>query len=93
MQPGTNTDGKKFHIKCSSKYFCTKYGSSTPIIIIEEESELEYNPPSFLYQGRVLAEGRRELLKGKIYYGHVNGLGEFVHESELGEEVTQEGST
>lgn len=79
--------GKKFHIKCGSKYFELKYGDD-PIIEIECESHLEYSPPTFLYQGRILAEGKRELLKGIIYYGHVDGLGEFIHESELGEEVT-----
>lgn len=81
--------GKKFYINCGSKYFELKYGDS-PIIEIEEESQLEFNPPTFLYQGRVLAEGKKELLKGKIYYGHINGLGEFVHESELGEQITEQ---
>lgn len=77
---------KKFHIKCGSKYFEAKYGDN-PIIEIECESQLAHDPPTFLYQGRVLAEGRKELLDGKIYYGHVRGLGEFVHETELGDEV------
>ena len=81
-------EGKKFCINCSSKYFETKYGSD-PIVIIEKASALGMNPPTFLYQGRVLAEGRKELLHGIIYYGHVSGLGEFIHVSELGEEITQ----
>ena len=83
-------EGKRFHIVCGSKYFELKYGDSS---IIKIESELdfhnEYKPPSFLYLGRVLAEGKPELLRGKTYYGHVNGSGEFVHESELGEEIKQ----
>ena len=80
--------GKKFHINCSSKYFELKYGDS-PVIEIEGETDFhnEYKPPSFLYIGRVLAEGKPELLRGKTYYGHIAGLGEFVHETELGEEV------
>lgn len=81
--------GKKFHINCGSKYFELKYGDS-PVIEIECELDFhtEFKPPSFLYLGRVLAEGRAELLRGKTYYGHINDLGEFVHETELGNEVT-----
>ena len=79
--------GKKFRINCGSRYFELKYGDS-PTIEIEGESRLEFNPLAFLYQGRVLAEGKKELLKGTIYYGHINGLCEYVHKSELGEEVT-----
>ncbi len=47
-----------------------------------------YTPQASLYIGRVLAEGKPELLRGKTYYGYIDGLGEFVHETELGEEVT-----
>jgi len=81
--------GRKFHINCGSKYFDLKYARSNPIIEIEDELDFhnDFKPPSFLYIGRVLAEGKPELLRGKTYYGHVNGLGEFVHETELGEEV------
>lgn len=81
---------KKFRINCGSKYFSLKYGES-PVIEIECELNFhyEFKPPSFLYIGRVLAEGRPELLRGRTYYGHVNGQGEFVHESELGEEIKQ----
>ena len=80
--------GKRFHIKCGSKYFELKYDSPA-IIEIEDEMDfhLNHSPPSFLYIGRILAEGRPELLKGKTYYGHINSLGEFVHETELGEQV------
>lgn len=83
-------EGKHFYINCGSKYFELKYGNS-PTITIECELDFhyEFKPPSFLYIGRVLAEGRPELLRGKTYYGHVNGMGEFVHESELGEEIKQ----
>lgn len=83
-------EGKKFYINCGSKYFELKYGNS-PIIIIECELDFhnEFKPPSFLYIGRALAEGKCELLRGKTYYGHVNGMGEFVHETELGEEIKE----
>jgi len=80
---------KRFRINCGSKYFHLKYG---PLSVIEIEGELDFHtqfaPPSFLYIGRVLAEGKPELLRGRTYYGHVNGQGEFVHETELGEEIT-----
>lgn len=84
--------GKKFRIKCGSKYFETKYGDSP---VIEVECKLDYrregNMCTFFYIGRALAEGNESLLnlKGKTYYGHVQGLGEIVHESELGEEVVR----
>lgn len=83
--------GKRFHINCGSKYFTSKYGIN-PVIEIENEMDIHhsFNPASFLYIGRVLAEGKSELLKGKTYYGHVKGLGEFVHETELGEEVKED---
>jgi len=79
--------GRKFRISCHSKYFELKYGNAYPVIEIEEELDFHKNfsPPSFLYLGRVLAEGKTELLQGKTYYGHIEGSveGEFVHESEL----------
>lgn len=80
--------GKKYRIKCSSMYFELKYGDS-PVIEVERELDFhhEYKPPFFLYLGRVLAEGNIELLRGKTYYGHVKGQGEFIHETELGEEI------
>lgn len=75
-------------INCLSKYFDTKYGKGS-IVEIEEELDFRHSPTpaSFLYLGRCLADGRPELLIGKTYYGKVKGLGEFIHESELGEEV------
>ena len=83
-------EGRTFRINCGSKYFETKYGKTATIKIEEELFDFHYHttPPTFLYMGRVLAEGKRELLDGsKTYYGKVNGLGEVVHESELGEEA------
>jgi hypothetical protein len=85
-------DGKTFHIKCGSKYFEAKYNTEHPIITIEGEADFQknYNPGSFLYVGRCLAEGRPELFRGKTYYGKVNGLGEYIHQSEIGDEVIPE---
>lgn len=75
--------GKKYHIKGQSKYFEKKYGAPNPEIIIEKALDYhnQFAPPSFLFQGRALAEGVP--IDGNTYYGHIDGLGEFVHETEL----------
>ncbi len=75
--------GESYTIKGESKYFQAKYGTPNPQIIIEEKLDFrkEYKPPSFLYLGRALAEGVP--MDGDTYYGHIGGLGEFVHETEL----------
>lgn len=75
--------GKAYKIKGESKYFLAKYGTSNPEIIIGEKSDFhdEFKPPSFLYLGRALAEGVP--VDGNTYYGHIEGLGEYVHETEL----------
>lgn len=75
--------GKTYRIKGQSKYFLAKYGTANPEIIIESKEDYHesFSPPAFLFQGRALAEG--VLIDGNTYYGHIGGLGEFVHESEL----------
>jgi len=75
--------GKKYQIKGQSKYFSQKYGTPNPEIIIETALDYHkvFKPPSFLYIGRMLAEGLPT--DGNTYYGHINRLGEFVHETEL----------
>lgn len=75
--------GKNYRIKGQSKYFSRKYGTPNPEIIIEAALDYhkEFKPPSFLYIGRMLAEGLPT--DGNTYYGHINNLGEFVHETEL----------
>lgn len=75
--------GKNYRIKGESKYFARKYGTSNPEIIIEEALDYhkEFKPPSFLYIGRMLAEGLPA--DGNTYYGHIDELGEFVHATEL----------
>lgn len=75
--------GKGYVIKGESKYFLFKYGTANPKIIIEAAMDyhLHFNPATFLFQGRALAEGVP--IDGNTYYGHIDGLGEFVHETEL----------
>ena len=75
--------GKTYRVKGESKYFSRKYGTPNPEILIECPLDYhgEYNPASFLYIGRMLAEGLPT--DGKTYYGHIDGLGEFVHKVEL----------
>ncbi|GAG97489.1 unnamed protein product [marine sediment metagenome] len=77
--------GKVYRIKGSSQYFLMKYGSANPEILIEEALDYHttFSPPTFLFQGRALAEGVP--IDGNTYYGHIKGQGEFVHESELEE--------
>ncbi|GAH49028.1 unnamed protein product [marine sediment metagenome] len=77
--------GKTYRVKGQSKYFARKYGSANPEIVIEGKQDYHhfFSPPSFLFQGRALAEGIP--IDGNTYYGHIGGLGEFVHESELEE--------
>lgn len=75
--------GRAYRIKGQSKYFTAKYGTPNPEILIESALDFhkEFSPPSFLYLGRALAEGLP--VDGNTYYGHIKGLGELVHESEL----------
>jgi len=78
-------NGKTYRIKGQSKYFASKYNTPNPYIIIESKSDYHhfFSPPAFLFQGRALAEGVP--IDGDTYYGHIEGLGEFVHETELEE--------
>lgn len=75
--------GETYRIKGNSKYFLSKYGTSNPEILIEEALNFHTKsiPPSFLYLGRALAE--EVSIDGNTYYGHIEGMGEFVHETEL----------
>ena len=75
--------GKTYRVKGESKYFSRKYSTPNPEILIEcpLDYHKEFKPPSFLYIGRMLAEGLPP--DGNTYYGHIKGLGEFVHETEL----------
>jgi len=77
--------GKTYRIKGESKYFLRKYGTSNPQIRIINPIDVEkegWNPPSFLFLGRVYAEG---IPHGPSWYGHIipSDKGEIVYESEL----------
>lgn len=81
---------KAYKIKGESEYLNKKYGTSNPIIVIEGTDKevfgcywggLNSNPVAMLYGMRAGCEGL--LLGGHVYYGHIGGLGELVHESEL----------
>jgi len=78
--------GKTYAIKGSSKYFNRKYGTPNPKIEIEciLDFHNQSSPGAFLFLGRALSEGVP--IDHDTLYGHVNGLGEFVHASELEEE-------
>lgn len=75
--------GKTYRIKGQSKYFTRKYRTPNPEIIIEKALDYhqEFNPPTFLYIGRMLAEGLPS--DKNTFYGHIQGMGEVVHETEL----------
>jgi len=79
--------GKTYRIKGASKYFLRKYKTTNPSVTIEEAIDIEkdgWNPPTFLFLGRVYAEG---IPHGPTWYGHIDsdGRGEIVYESELEE--------
>ena len=70
-------------IKGNSRYFATKYGTPNPEFTIEKRINFHssFTPASFLYLGRALSEGLP--MDGNTLYGHINGFGEFIHETEL----------
>lgn len=93
--------GKKYRIKGESRYFAEKYGTSNPIITIEDTDKEVFgdswtvqtrNPACMLFGQRVNYE--KLPVSGNVYYGkiaikeHGASLGELVHEQEL-EEVPQ----
>ena len=77
---------KVYRIKGRSKYFEFKYGTFNPEFIAEEQMDYrrQPSPSSFLYQGKALAEGI-SATDGKTVYGHIRGMGEYIHMSELEE--------
>lgn len=83
---------KEYKIKGSSKYFKEKYGTSNPVIRIEDDHEKVFggwwgvqngNPACMLFGMRSGFEGIPN--NGKVYYGHIHSMGELVHENELEE--------
>jgi hypothetical protein len=84
-----NTDYK---IKGNSEYFKKKYGTSNPIIRIEDTDKnvfgkwwgmMDGNPGCMLFAFRAGMEGLNP--SEQAWYGHIEGLGELVMESELEE--------
>jgi len=84
--------GKTYRIKSNSPYFIDKYGKPDPIFIIIEDTDekvfgggwamQEGIPPCIAYAAR-RAFDKAIQGDGQVYYGHIDGLGELVHESEL----------
>ena len=85
--------GKKYRIKGQSKYFKEKYGTSNPIILIEDTDYKVFggscyfqtgNPACLLFAMRGGFEGLPTLIKDKEnYYGKIGSMGELVHKNEL----------
>jgi len=86
--------GKAYRIKGKSKYFEGKCGTCNPLVVIEGTDVEVFgrswlgqdgNPVCLMFALRLKHEGLPK--DGQVYYGHIEGLGELVHETEL-EEVT-----
>jgi len=84
--------GKICRVKGNSQYFRRKYGTSTPVIKIEDLQtnvigmswmDADGNPACILYGLRVGTENLP--IDNDVYYGKINGFGELVHASELEE--------
>lgn len=90
--------GKKYRIKGKSKYFKEKYGTSNPLIEIEDIDRNIFggswmvqngNPACMLFGIRSGMEGIANI--GLVYYGKIKigenrgSLGELVSENELEE--------
>ena len=82
--------GKVYRIRGQSEYFKAKYKTTNPLITVEGTDKelfgcfwggLNKNPAAMFYGMRVGYEGLP--FDGQVYYGHINGSGELVHESEL----------
>ena len=90
---------KCYRIKGNSKYFRQKYGTPNPIILIKGEDKdiwacgwaASNAVVCHLYSIRVKEEGLP--IFGKVYYGKIDEFEELVHESELGEEIAEDGAT
>ncbi len=87
---------RKFKIVSDSAYLKGKYGENLVVHIEGTDKDVMGkpwflnsmgNPAIGLYTIRQLEEDITPY-NGPVYYGKINGLGELIHESELGEEVT-----
>jgi hypothetical protein len=83
--------GKKYRIRGNSQYFNRKYGTPNPIIIIEGPDITVFGMPWYEYEcwatdlftARIVLESLPK--NGFVFYGHVDGLGELVVDTELEE--------
>jgi hypothetical protein len=90
---------KCYRIKGNSKYLRQKYGTPNPIIHIKcEDKDIWAGGWASsnavvcqLYGARVTEENLP--MDGKVYYGNIDEFEELVHESELGEEIAEDGAT
>lgn len=83
-------NNKEYKIKGKSKYFKGKYGTSNPVIKIENEDINVFNggwmwqkgnPVCLIYAMRSACDNIPD--SGKVYYGKIGILGELVNECEL----------
>ncbi|MBA7624549.1 hypothetical protein ES703_31958 [subsurface metagenome] len=87
--------GETYRIKGKSEFFEKKYGTCNPLFVVEGTDKelfgcfwggLNKNPTALFYGIRSGLEGLP--LGGQVYYGHIEGVAELVHETEL-EEATE----
>jgi hypothetical protein len=89
---------KYYRIKGNSKYFRRKYGTPNPIVLIKGEDKdiwsggwtTSRTAVCQIYGVRVKKENLP--ISGKVYYGKINEFEDLVHESELGEEIVEDGA-
>lgn len=81
----------EYKILGKSLYFKNKYGTSNPIILIEDRADkvfgaswgvMQGNPTAMLFAMRAAVENLKGADKD-VYYGHINRLAELVEANEL----------
>ncbi|HDY88405.1 MAG TPA: hypothetical protein ENH82_09895 [bacterium] len=82
---------KDYKIKGNSDYFKKKYGTSNPVIRIEDRDIELFSGGWGLQNGNLscmlfgMRVGKEDINPREVWYGHVEGLGELVDSSELEE--------
>lgn len=83
---------KDYRVKGNSPYFKKKYGTSNPVIRIEDKDAVVFggswehqngNPACLIFAMRA---GTDSIRTGDVWYGKIDGLGELVDSSELEEQ-------
>lgn len=92
--------GKTYRIKCtnseSSRYFYQRYGSPTPLIVIEEYHRKMWDGGWMTHKGNpicmhfAIRSALADLDFEDVWYGHIKGIGELVAAGELEEVNTIE---